>query len=324
MRDAIHRAKAAFAMAAALLAASGCGPEEGTAEYILSKLREGRSVGTGKLEVLGADHLDEMMAVIDDGSLPIVSRKQVLERALDVAGGRTALVGRLLDHAEPQVRIRMAQWMEERGDDESVVLLVARLKVERELAVQRILARAVQNIGRGERDPAAEVVDAMVAELERKGGENRAGWAFVLGGWHGDRAIDALEKGLRDPDPRVRAASARAIRGPAVRSLERTAPLLVSMLSSADAPVRITGLKGLDACTYPRRIADSKGEGACAEKPTLSLLDVVPELPEAVAVFLERGEALSAEEKRIADGLKGCLDRTLSGSTGTDVGDGGS
>lgn len=296
------------------LALGACGPEPGTPEYIMAKLREGRVVGGQNLKLLGEAQLEEMSAMLDDDQVPAIGRLQVLERMfrmnLDDALER---FGHHIDDDDPELRLRVIQWLSERDDPASARLLVDRISVEKELAVRANAVRALKQIGGGIADPDPELIAEITAHLEDPEVEQRRLWATVLGGWHGEKVEAALIGALDDKEAEVRGAAARAITGPVVRALDRVAPLYVTMLSHAQAEVRTAGIAGLSACSHPRRLPIRGSK--CAEQPLLRLLEAVPELPEALASFVTRPD-LTTKDRRLATELKGCIDEF----TGADAG----
>jgi hypothetical protein len=296
------------------LALCACGPEPGTPEYIMAKLREGRVVGGQNLKLLGEGQLEEMMEVLDDPQAPAIARLQVLERMFQMnIDGAFERFGPHIDDDDPELRLRIIQWLSERGDSASARLLIERIAVEKELAVRANAVRALKRIGRGIAKPEPELIAEMAVHLEDPEAEQRRLWAAVLGGWHGREAEAALIEALDDSEAEVRAAAARAITGPVVRALGRVAPLYVSMLNHTQPEVRTAGIAGLSACSHPRRLP-IKGS-KCAEQPLLALLEVVPELPEAVTSFLARSD-LTTKDRRLATELKQCIEQF----TGADAG----
>jgi len=299
---------------AASLALGSCGPDPGTPEYILAKLREGRVVGGKNLKLLTEAQLDQMSAILDDRDAPAIARLQVLERMFQLGlDDAMARFGHHLDDDDPEVRLRIVQWLSERDDIDAARLLMKRIEVEKEIAVRANAIRAIKGIGRRIAEPDPGLIAELIAKLESPEAEQRRLWVTVLGGWHGKEVEDALIRELDDPDAEVRAAAARAITGPAVRSLERVAPLYISMLNHAQPDVRSAGIAGLAACSYPRRVPVPNAK--CAEQPVLNLLEAVPELVEAVDAFLARSD-LSTKDRRLATELKGCIQQF----TGADAG----
>ncbi|MBW2276285.1 MAG: HEAT repeat domain-containing protein [Deltaproteobacteria bacterium] len=301
----------------ACLVLCACGPEPGTPEYVLVKIREGRVVGGKNLKLLKEAQLDEMAALLDDENAPAIARLQVLERMfqMDIAD-EFERFGHHIDDDEPQMRLRVIQWLSQRDDPASARLLMDRLAVEKELAVRANTVQALKQIGRGLSEPEPELIAVMIAHLKDPDAENRRLWASVLGGWHGQGVEAALIEALDDSNPKVRATAARSITGPVVRGLERVAPLFVSMLGNTQPEVRTAGISGLASCSYPRRFA-FKGS-KCAEKPLLNLLEAVPELPEAVAVFLERPD-LTTKDRRLATELTNCIKQFTEADAGLSV-----
>jgi HEAT repeat protein len=280
----------------------------------MAKLREGRVVGGQNLKLLGEAQLQEMFEVLDDQQAPAIARLQVLERMfqmnLDDAFER---FGHHIDDDDPELRLRIIQWLSERGDTASARLLIDRITVEKELAVRANAVRALKRIGRGIGKPEPELIAEMASHLENPEAEQRRLWATVLGGWHGRDVEAALIEALDDDAAQVRAAAARAITGPVVRALERVAPLYVSMLSHAQPEVRTAGISGLAACSHPRRLP-IKGS-KCKEQPLLNLLETVPELPEAVTSFLARSD-LTTKDRRLATELAACVEQFNGGDAG--------
>jgi HEAT repeat protein len=291
-----------------------CGPDPGTPDYVLAKLREGRVVGGQNLKLLGEAELGAMTELLRDGEAPGVARLQVLERMfqmeLDDAFER---FGKYVDDDDPELRLRVIQWLSGRDDAAAARLLIDRIKIEEELAVRANAVRALKNIGRGVAEPEPELIAEMVAHLKDPDAETRRLWASILGGWHGRGVESALIAALDDEDAEVRGAAARAITGPVVRGLDRVAPLYVSMLGHAQPEVRSAGLGGLAACSHPRRLP-VKG-AKCAEQPLLKLLDAVPELPEALSEYDARPD-LNTKDKRLVTELVNCIQQF----TGVDAG----
>jgi hypothetical protein len=298
-----HGLGRAFLLTALALAA--CGPEPGTPDYVLAKLREGRVVGGQNLKLLTADHAPELQALLTDREAPSIARMQALERLIQLEpADAPERFGPLLDDADPEIRLRIIQWLERRADVESARLLIERLAKEQELVVRGKGIRALKRIGSGIAEPDPRLVEALIAKLENPAIEDRPAWASVLGGWHGQQVEAALIKALDDGDAEVSQAAARSLAGPAVRSLERLAPLYVSMLAHERPGVRSSAIYGLSACTHPRRIR-LKGS-SCTPGQVQSLLAVVPELPQALEALRQRG-GLTTGDKRITDELTQCI-----------------
>jgi HEAT repeat protein len=296
------------------MALPACGPEPGTPEYVLAKVREGRVVGGQNLKLLTEAQLGEMTALLEDKSALPIARLQVLERLfqLELDDGLERL-GPLIDDPDPEVRLRIVQWLSVRSDIAAARLLVERIAVEQELVVSGNAVNALGRIGRGIADPDPELVESMISRLHNPADKQRRLWATALGGWHGERVEAALIKTIDDEDPAVRKAAAHSLAGPVVRALERVAPLYVSMLGHRHPEVRSAGVAGLSACSFPRRVP-IKG-AKCAERPTLSLLEVVPELPEALTAFRARTD-LPTQDRRLASDLAACVETHFGGDAG--------
>jgi len=310
------RYKRAVALMAigACLTLWACGPEPGTPEYILAKIREGRVVGGKNLKQLKEAHLDQMAALLDDEGAPGIARLQVLERMIQFQlDDDFERFGKYAHDDNPELRLRIVQWLSQRKDPASARLLMDRIAVEEELAVRANGVQGLKQIGRSIAEPDPELIAQMIDHLEDADADKRRLWASVLGGWHGQDVEAALVEALEDPEPKVRAAAARSITGPVVRGLARVAPLYVSMLQNSQAEVRSAGISGLSHCSFPRRFS-FKGS-KCAEQPMLNLLEVVPELPEALAAFRGRAD-LTTKDKRLVTELAACIEQFA----GTDAG----
>ncbi|MFO8073782.1 MAG: HEAT repeat domain-containing protein [Polyangia bacterium] len=298
-------------VAAALLAA-GCGPDPGTPEYVLAKLREGRVVGGENLDLLGSDQVPQMTELLKDGETPRVVRLQLYERLLGMEPEDAFdRFSPLLDDEDPEIRMRTAAWLAEREDQRTIRMLVERLREEREAIVRSHLIRALQRIGCGIEDPDPQLVDEMIEGLESDSAERRRTWAEVLGGWHGEKVERALTDALGADDPTVSTAAARALRGPAARDPLRSAPLYLSMLSSDNENVRTAGVDALEAATYGDHLR-SKGK-ECDPRAVGELLEVVPELPEAAELFAKRSD-LSKRALHFAKSLDECLSQLGGGA----------
>jgi hypothetical protein len=298
-------------VAAALLAA-GCGPDPGTPEYVLSKLREGRVVGGENLDLLGSDQAPQLIELLKDEETARVVRLQLYERLLGMElDDAFEHFSPLLDDEDPEIRMRTAAWLAEREDRRTIRILVERLRREREAIVRSHLTRALQRVGRGIESPDSKLIDEMIAGLESDSAERRRTWAEVLGGWHGEKVERALAEALGDDDPTVSAAAARALRGPAARDPLRSAPLYLSMLSSKNENVRTAGIDALEAASYGDHLR-SKGK-ECDPRAVGELLEVVPELPEAAELFAKRSD-LSKRALHFAKSLDECLSRTGGGA----------
>lgn len=304
------------AVLAAALAAAACAPEEGTPEYVLDKLREGNLVGGSNLKLLTADHVPAMLEILNDHRMRKIARLQVLERLIVLAEeGKTDHLDALIGSEEEEIRLRIIQWLAQREDAASAEMLFDRLESEPEEVIKGNIERSLQQIGRGLKDPDPALVAKLIGKLHDPKSAERARWANVLGGWHGEQVEEALIKTLEDQDPKVRAAAARALTGPAIRSLERVSPVLLSMLQYPDPQVRVYGIAGLEACTHPMRNPSSRA--ACAEQPLLSLLEVLPELPTAVKAHIAR-EDLTTKERRLTEALGECIAKYAGAAADTD------
>lgn len=302
-----------LAIAAGLVLVA-CGPEPGTPEYVLSKLREGRVVGGKNLKLLSEAELGEMTALLEDREAPSIARLQVLERIFQLElDDSFERLSPYIDDPDPELRLRVIRWLSTRQEPESARLLMARLQTEQEIAVRVNVLEALSLIGRGIGKPDPELIAEMLAHLEHPDAEHRHTWIRVLGSWHGENVEAALIRALDDPHPKVRAAAARALNGPAIRSLARVAPLLVSMLTNGQPEVRSAGIEGLTACTRTNRMMLQGG--SCVKEPLLALLEVVPELPEALASFRQRSD-LTTKDQRLAKELAECIRQ----HTGVDAG----
>jgi HEAT repeat protein len=274
---------------------------------VIDKLREGNLVGGKNLKLLTADHVPAMLEILNDEQMRKIARLQVLERLITLAEeGQTSHLDALINSKEEEIRLRIVQWLAQRTDRASAELLFDRLESEQEEVIKANIERSLQQIGRGLKEPDQVLLAKLIAKLKDPASKERARWASVLGGWHGEHVEDALIEALKDEDPKVRAAAARSLTGPAVRSLERVSPVLLSMLEYPDPLVRGYAVAGLEACTHPMRNPSSRAK--CTERPLLNLLDVLPELPAAVRAHAARKD-LSSKERRLIEKLGECIDK---------------
>ncbi len=282
----------------------GCGPEPGTPEYVLKKVREGHVVGGQNLELLTATHVDAMLAIVDDSKAPRISRLQMLEWAtrmeLPNAFGK---LRKYIDDENPEIRILMIRWFAQLGDVRGGQLLIDRLEGEKEEAVRMNIISTLTRLGAQNREPDAALINGLVAKFEAQNSKLRKTWAVILGGWQGEAVLSTLQKALADPDEHLQTIAAQALAGPAVRPLKQMATIFEGMLDHRTAGVRTAGLVGLTNATYPGRIAAMND---CAEKPTLILLGELPGLYSLLEKFLVRTD-ISDEERTLAKALNECL-----------------
>ena len=295
-----------IALGALVLLGAGCGPEPGTPEYVLAKMKEGLVVGAQNLDLLGPEHTEELLGVVLDGGQPRIARMQALDRLIQVGPEKVdERFGELLSSDDPDIRIRMVRRFAERRDELPVELLVERLDAESSLAVRRILVHTLQRIGAGRADPPEELVAGMIRRAREGKDERRRDWIRVLGGWHGEAVERFLAEALEDEDARIAAAAASSLQGPAVRDIGRMGPVYVSLLHHDFTPIREAAIAGLEAATHPKRMGGGPNE--CAEKPVLALVQSVPELEEAIESYRERRD-LSDKELQLSERIEGCLD----------------
>lgn len=292
-------------LTAAVLVLAACSPEPGSPEWVLAKLREGRVVGGTNLKILSVTQQGEMTAILMDTNAPSIGRLQVFERLIQIeVADAIEQFGVLINDEEPEIRLRTIRWLAKRNETRAAQFLIDRLAIEKEPIVRGNAIQALQRIGRGIAEPDRALLDKMISTFVNSKGEQRRAWATILGGWHSEAVEAALIGALDDDVAVIREAAAKALTGPALRSLERMAPLFVSMLNSTYPEVRSKGISGLVAASYPNRILMRGNE--CAEQPVIKLLEIVPELPEAISVVGQRGD-LNTKDKRLVKELTECI-----------------
>jgi hypothetical protein len=283
-----------------------CSPDPGTAEYVLSKLEQGRPVGGENLDLLGPEHILALRAILDNGNTPRMARMQALERLCQLSAELDlGYLSGYLDDGDPDVRVRIIQWLVEGRHPDAAALLLGRFEREEEDLIRAVLMRSLQTLGSALADPPDALLDRLTAGLAAAQGPRRVDWIRTLGGWHGQRVEALLLAALEDPDPMTAVAAARSLQGPAVRSIERMGPIYVSLLAHRRPEIRRAGLAALEAGAHPNRVS---GAAECAEKPVLRLVEAVPEIGQAVdALLAERG--LPEQDRKLAQALRECLDR---------------
>jgi hypothetical protein len=348
-RTSIAKAIAAVLLAGAALAVAGCGPKEGTPDWVLARLRQGILVGAPNLALLTDKDLPGMKALVEDAAVLREGRMQALQRMMGIETKAAAeILPTFLAHKDPEVRLRVAEWMTYRGQPSMVKLLVDRLKTEKEEIVRLAIISALQRIGGKIEKPDPAIVSGMLALLADPATPNRDEWAMVLGGWGGDDVIPALTKALSDKDLRVEIAAARAIVGPRLRPLDVVTSIQIGMLEHKLADVRRAALSGLVSDTRPGRVqsasvlasaskpdqsasalasatkpgqlqtsavlasasqqASARLGASCAERPTLALLEEVPDLVSIMNAHLAR-KNVEGQERRLAEEVKRCVEK---------------
>ncbi len=288
-----------------------CGPEPGTPEYVLAKVRDGHVVGGSNLEILTAANLDAMLTIIEDPDSERMAKLQIIERATRMEAAEAFdRLSRLINHKDPEIRIIVTRWFDRLGDVKAANLLIDRLHVEKEKVVKINIISTLTRIGIKTRNPDAELLTKLVGEFESKDNPMPKDWVRVLGGWRGEPVIRSLQKAMSSSDESMCEIAAQALAGPAVRDFEIIGPILVDMLGHKLPGVRKAGLMGLTSATYPGRILAVKD---CVEKPTLALLDALPELPKVIKTHVAK-EDIPQEEKTLAESLDKCLSRHTSNS----------
>ncbi|MCP4679241.1 MAG: hypothetical protein GY854_27890 [Deltaproteobacteria bacterium] len=286
--------------------AFACGPEPGTPEYVLAKVRDGHVVGGANLEILTGDHLDAMLSIINDPDSVRMARLQLTERAIRMEeAGAFDRLSPLINHKDPEIRIIVIRWFSHLGNAKATNLLIDRLRIEKEKVVKINIITTLIRIGVKTRDPDAAVLAKLIGEFESKDNPMPKDWVRVLGGWRGEPIIRALQKAMSSSDEEMCRIAAQALAGPAVRELKIMGPILMNMLDHKQLAVRKAGLMGLTSATYPGRILAVKD---CAETPTLALLSTLPELPKVIKTHISR-EGIEKEEKTLAEALDKCLSR---------------
>ncbi|MDD5306736.1 MAG: hypothetical protein PHU25_05380 [Deltaproteobacteria bacterium] len=310
-RTSITRVLARAFLAGTMLVAAGCGPKEGTPEYVLAKLREGRLVGAKNLALLTERDVPEMKAVLEDPAVPRDGRMQVLQWMMDMGmKDEATILPAYLSHRDSEVRLRIAQWMTYRGGPSMLRLLVDRLKVEKEELVRLAIVSALQRVGDKIENPDQTIVAEMLASFANPAEPHRDEWARVLGGWAGENVVAGLSKALSDKDPKIELAAAEGLIGPRLRPISVATRLEIGMLEHPLPEVRRTALSGLVAAMRPGRVKLTAAD--CAEKPTLTLLGEAPDLASIMDAHLERKD-VDGQERKLAQEVKRCATKFTGG-----------